>query len=64
MASDTAAGARGKLWVFGPVRDLLLLVATPILILPLAFALEGRETPTPSGSWSRVSGLSGTTFPG
>ncbi|MXW72114.1 MAG: tetratricopeptide repeat protein [Acidobacteria bacterium] len=44
MASDTAAGARGGLWVFGPVRDLLLLVATPILILPLAFALEGRET--------------------
>ncbi len=44
MASDTAAGARGKLWVFGPARDLLLLVATPILILPLAFALEGRET--------------------
>ena len=44
MASDTAAGARGKLWVFGPVRDLALLIATPILILPLAFALQGRET--------------------
>ena len=44
MASDTAAGARGKLWVFGPVQDLALLIATPILILPLAFALEGRET--------------------
>lgn len=44
MASDTAAGARGKLWVFGPVQDLALLIATPVLILPLAFALEGRET--------------------
>lgn len=44
MASDTAAGARGRLWVFGPVQDLLLLVATPILIFPLAFALGGRET--------------------
>ena len=44
MASETAAGARGKLWVFGPVQDLVLLVATPILILPLAFAFEGRET--------------------
>ena len=30
--------------MFGPVRDLALLVATPILIFPLAFAFEGRET--------------------
>ena len=44
MGSDTAAEARGGLWVFGPVRDLALLIATPILILPLAFVLEGRET--------------------
>ena len=44
MASETAAGGRGRLWVFGPVQDLVLLVATPILILPLAFVFEGRET--------------------
>ena len=44
MASDTAADARSRLWVFSPARDLLLLVATPILILPLALALGGRET--------------------
>ncbi len=36
--------ARRDLWVFGPGSDLLLLVATPILILPLAFLLQGRET--------------------
>lgn len=33
-----------KLWVFGPARDLILLIATPILILPLALVLQGRET--------------------
>ena len=44
LASDTAADARGRLWVFGPARDLLLLIATPILILPLALLLGGRET--------------------
>ena len=44
MASDSATDVRSRLWVFGPVRDLALLVATPVLIFPLAFALEGRET--------------------
>ena len=44
MASDSTAAVRSGLWVFGPVRDLALLIATPILILPLAFALQGRET--------------------
>ena len=44
LASDTAADARGPLWVFGPAQDLALLIATPILILPLALLLGGRET--------------------
>ena len=44
MASEIAPEARSRLWVFGPARDLALLIATPILILPLAFALQGRET--------------------
>lgn len=44
MAGETAADGRGRLWVFGPVQDLALLIATPVLILPLAFALQGRET--------------------
>ena len=44
MANDTASGARDRLWVFGPGQDLALLIATPILILPLALLLQGRET--------------------
>ena len=44
LASEAASQPRTGLWVFGPVRDLSLLIATPLLILPLAFALEGRET--------------------
>lgn len=40
MASRAAGG---RLWVFGPVEDLLLLIATPILILPVALLVEGRE---------------------
>ncbi len=44
MANQTASGARDRLWVFGPGQDLALLIATPILILPLALLLQGRET--------------------
>ena len=34
---------RRTLFLFGPVRDLVLLIGTPILILPLAFLFTGRE---------------------
>ena len=45
MATRKAAGGRdrGRLWVFGPATDLLLLIATPILILPVALLVQGRE---------------------
>ena len=44
LASDTAADARSRLWVFGPAQDLALLIATPILIVPVALFAQGRET--------------------
>ena len=43
MASGTGADAPSRLWVFGPVRDLVLLIATPVLILPVALVAQGRE---------------------
>lgn len=34
---------RSGLFLFGPVQDLVLLIATPILIFPVAFLFPGRE---------------------
>lgn len=42
--ADSAAPARPRVWIFGPAADLLLLVATPVLILPAGLLASGRET--------------------
>lgn len=42
--ADPAASARPRVWIFGPAADLLLLVATPVLILPAGLLASGRET--------------------
>ena len=44
MTADSAAPARPRVWIFGPAADLLLLVATPVLILPAGLLASGRET--------------------
>ncbi len=43
MTDQTRPGGRRNLFLFGPLRDLALLIATPVLILPLAFLFPGRE---------------------
>lgn len=43
MTGTNGGGGRRDLFLFGPVRDLVLLIATPVLILPLAFLFPGRE---------------------
>lgn len=40
----SAAPVRPRVWIFGPAADLLLLVGTPILILPVGLLAGGRET--------------------
>ncbi len=36
--------SRRGLFLFGPAQDLVLLIATPVLILPFAFLFSGRES--------------------
>lgn len=43
LTDQTRPGGRRNLFLFGPLRDLALLIATPVLILPLAFLFPGRE---------------------
>ncbi len=42
--TDSAATAQRSLWILDPVRDLLLFVATPLLILPLAWAIRASAS--------------------
>ncbi len=57
------APARG-VFVFGPVRDLVLLAATPVLIFPLAFLVGGRETAMTVGLLVAGFGALGHHLPG
>lgn len=40
IAGDSTATSQRSLWILDPARDLLLFVATPLLILPLAWAIR------------------------
>ncbi len=53
-----------RLWVFGPVNDLLLLIATPALILPVAFLVQGREAAAAVGLLVAGFGALGHHLPG
>ena len=44
MERPTGLKGRRRLFVFGLVPDLLLLIATPVLIVPVALIAQGRET--------------------
>ena len=42
--ADSAATGQRSLWIIDPARDLLLFVATPLLILPLAWAIRASAS--------------------
>lgn len=44
MTAPAASPTRPRVWIFGPVADLLLVVGTPLLILPVGLLAGGRET--------------------
>ena len=56
--------AESRLWVFGPLPDLLLLVATPVLILPVALLVQGREAAVTVGLLVAGFGALGHHLPG
>ena len=42
--AESEATTQRSLWILDPVRDLLLFVATPLLILPLAWAIRASAS--------------------
>ena len=60
----TSRGAGKRLWVFGPLPDLALLIATPVLILPVALLVTGREAAGTAGLLVAGFGALGHHLPG
>ncbi|MEX0725609.1 MAG: tetratricopeptide repeat protein [Planctomycetaceae bacterium] len=64
MTADEPRGSVAKLWILGSWQDLLLFIATPLLILPLFFVARSRFSIEQIALWVAAFGATGHHLPG